>query len=159
MTLNEDKIYREQWQSIGGLEQKHRLPYQYISKNEENSLSVHLLHLDSQQGGWKYPELCRRCSHCCINHKRTLLTRYINIRWCNIAPRNNHFLFHWSRKSQMNSSSHSSNLMKRSYLKYINPFPFENTETEDLCEERYKEIEDRWTKKKHTVVKSRQFLH
>lgn len=92
-TPNENKIYMEWLQSIWGLEQKHRLPYQYVSKNAEEILAAHL-HLDNLQGSWKYPELCRRCSCCCINQKGILLTRYINIRWCDTASGNNCFLFH-----------------------------------------------------------------
>jgi len=55
--------------------------------------SAHLLHLDNLQASWKYPELCRRCSGCCINQKGILLIRYINIRRCDTASGNNHCLF------------------------------------------------------------------
>lgn len=60
-----------------------------------------------------------------------------------MASGNNCFLFHYSRKRQMNSSSHSSNLIKGAYLKYVNPFPFANNESKDLCEEKFKGIKDR----------------
>lgn len=53
----------------------------------------------------------------------------------------------------MSSSSHSLNLIKRTYLKYANPFPFANTESKDLCEEKFKEIEDRLIQRNNKVGK------
>lgn len=53
----------------------------------------------------------------------------------------------------MNSSSHSSKLIKRAYIKYDNPFLFANIESKDLCEEKFREIEDRLIKRNDKVVR------
>lgn len=60
-----------------------------------------------------------------------------------MASGNKHCLFNSSRKSQTSSFSHSSKLITKAHLKYANPFPFADTELENLGEEKVKGIKNR----------------